>query len=168
MKKTITACFTIAMLGIATQAAADDQPVMVPIQRLSLDMALKAGQASIAECRKQGVQVAVTIVDRGGHPQIVLRDVLAMDLTLAISRDKAYTAMSFNSPTKALEKRLGQANSIGKIDGVIAAAGGLPITAGGTLVGGIGVSGAPSGLTDEKCAQAGIEAIKADLEMGAF
>jgi uncharacterized protein GlcG (DUF336 family) len=168
MKKTISAFFAIGLIGLATTAQADEQPVLVPIQRLSLDMALQAGQATIAECRKQGVQVAVTIVDRGGHPQLVLRDVLAMDLTLPISRDKAYTAMSFNSPTKSLEKRLGQPNSIGKTKGIIASAGGLPITAGGTLIGGIGVSGAPSGLTDEKCAQAGIDAIKADLEMGAF
>lgn len=168
MKKIIFTCFTITMLGLSTGAMADEQPVLVPIQRLSLDMAMKAGQASIAECRKQGVQVAVTIVDRGGHPQLVLRDVLAMDLTLPISRDKAYTAMSFNSPTKGMEQRLGQANGIGKVEGVIAAAGGLPIAAGGTLVGGIGVSGAPSGITDEKCAQAGINAIQADLEMGAF
>lgn len=168
MKKTISAFFAIGLAGLAITAQADEQPVLVPIQRLSLDMALKAGQAAIAQCRKEGVQVAVTIVDRGGHPQLVLRDVLAMDLTLPISRDKAYTAMSFNSPTKALEKRLEQANSIGKTQGVIAAAGGLPITAGGTLIGGIGVSGAPSGLTDEKCAQAGINAISADLEMGAF
>lgn len=168
MKKTISIFFAIGLAGLAVTAQAEEQPVLVPIQRLSLDMALKAGQAAIAQCRKEGVQVAVTIVDRGGHPQVVLRDVLAMDLTLTISRDKAYTAMSFNSPTLALEKRLEQANSIGKVQGVIAAAGGLPITAGGTLIGGIGVSGAPSGLTDEKCAQAGLNAINADLEMGAF
>ena len=142
-----------------------EQPVIVPIHRLSLDMATKAAQAAIAECRKQGVQVAVTIVDRGGHAQVVLRDVLAMDLTLAISRDKAYTALSFNSSTAGLVQRLAQANSIGKIDGVIAAQGGLPISAAGNLIGGIGVSGAPSGVTDEQCAQAGLNAIAADLEM---
>ena len=81
---------------------AEEQPAMIDIKRMSLDMALTAAKATIDACRKEGVQVAVTIVDRGGHPQAVLRDVLAMDLTLTISRDKAYTAMSFNSATSSL------------------------------------------------------------------
>jgi uncharacterized protein GlcG (DUF336 family) len=52
-----------------------------------------------------------------------------------------------------------------KIDGILIAAGGLPITgAGSSIIGGVGVSGAPSGETDEKCAQAGIDAIKFELE----
>ncbi|MDH5183576.1 MAG: heme-binding protein [Gammaproteobacteria bacterium] len=167
MKK-ISFGLNIFMLSILSFSAFAEQPVTVPIQRLSLDMATKAAQAAIKECRKLGVQVAVTLVDRGGHPQVVLRDVLAMDLTLPISRDKAYTAMSFNTPTAGLIKRLEHANSIGKIEGVIAAQGGLPITAAGTLLGGIGVSGAPSGITDEKCAKAGLNAIAADLDMADF
>ena len=44
-------------------------------------------------------------------------------------------------------------------------AGGIPINVGGSILGGIGVSGAPSGETDEKCASAGLEAVRADLEM---
>ena len=44
-------------------------------------------------------------------------------------------------------------------------AGGLPIQVGGSLLGGVGVSGAPSGETDEMCAQAGINAVQDDLEM---
>lgn len=160
--------FTPFLISVLSFNVSAEQPVTVPIQRLSLDMATVAAQAAIKECRKLGVQVAVTIVDRGGHPQVVLRDVLAMDLTLPISRDKAYTAMSFNTSTAGLIKRLEHANSIGKIDGVIAAQGGLPITAGGTLLGGIGVSGAPSGVTDEKCAKAGLKAIAEDLEMADF
>jgi uncharacterized protein GlcG (DUF336 family) len=45
------------------------------------------------------------------------------------------------------------------------AAGGLPIQVGGALVGGIGVSGAPSGETDQACAQAAVDAVQMDLEM---
>jgi uncharacterized protein GlcG (DUF336 family) len=44
-------------------------------------------------------------------------------------------------------------------------AGGLPIQAGGQLLGAVGVSGAPSGKTDEECAQAGMDTIIDDLEM---
>lgn len=145
--------------------AAEKQPTTVNIKRMSLDTALRAAKAAIDACRKEGTQIAVTIVDRGGHPQVVLRDVLAMDLALPISRDKAYTAMSFNTPTGALEGRFKGSYGVPKTPGLIVSQGGLPIDAGGNILGGIGVSGSPSGETDEKCAQAGLDAIQDDLEM---
>lgn len=153
----------MSILGIAG-AADTTAPAIVSISRLSMDMAIKLAKASIDACRKENVNVAVTVVDRGGHPQVVLRDTLAMDLALPVSKQKAYTALSFNTPTSQLEGRFPGNYSVPKLDSVIVAAGGLPITAGGSIVGGVGVSGAPSGVTDEKCAQAGIDAIKFDLE----
>lgn len=156
----------LVLLGLAgVVPAKEPQPVMVPIKRLSLDTALRMANATIDKCRSEGVQVAVTVVDRGGHPQVVLRDVLAMDLTLTVSRQKAYTAMSFNTPTSALSGRFTEPFSIGKVEGIVISAGGLPIQAGGSIIGGIGVSGAPSGVTDERCAQAGLDAVMMDLEM---
>lgn len=149
----------------ANTSWAEGQPALVDIKRMSLDSALTAARAAIAACRKEGVQISVTIVDRGGHPQVVLRDVLAMDVSLPISRDKAYTAMSFNSPTGSLEKRFPGSYGVPKTPGLLIARGGLPIVAGGAILGGIGVSGSPSGETDEKCAQAGIDAILDELEM---
>jgi uncharacterized protein GlcG (DUF336 family) len=156
-----------ATLGLATlpALAAEGQPLIVNIPRLSLDVALRAAQAAISACRKEGVQVSVTVVDRGGHPQVVLRDVLAMDVSLPISRDKAYTAMSFNSSTDNLEGRFKGAYGVPKTPGLLIARGGLPIVAGGAILGGIGVSGSPSGETDEKCAKAGLAAVLDDLEM---
>jgi uncharacterized protein GlcG (DUF336 family) len=47
---------------------------------------------------------------------------------------------------------------------VAAVAGGLLVEAGGALVGGIGVSGAPRGDIDDVCAAAGIAAIRDSLE----
>ncbi len=156
------------ILAFTVSAAQAEDPPVVSIKRLSMEMALQIAQGAIEQCRKEGVQVAVTVVDRGGHPQAVLRDVLAMDLTLNISRQKAYTAMSFNTPTSALEERFTTPFSVPKIDGLVVSAGGLPISAGGTILGGVGVSGAPSGETDEKCAKAGIDAVIAELEMEGF
>ena len=156
----------VAFATLSPNLVADEQPAMVDIKRMSLDMAITAAKATIDACRKEGVQVAVTIIDRGGHPQVVLRDVLAMDLTLTISLQKAYTAMSFNTATSGLSGRFSEPFSIGKVKGLVMSAGGLPINAGGNIFGGIGVSGAPSGKTDEKCAQAGLDAIVDDLEMG--
>jgi uncharacterized protein GlcG (DUF336 family) len=142
------------------------QPVLVPIKRMSLDIALKAARAAIDACRKEGVQIAVTVVDRGGHPQVVLRDVLAVDLTLRVSQAKAYAAMSFATPTSQLHDRFTKPFDPPAVGGIVISAGGIPIRAGGDLVGGIGVSGAPSGQTDERCAKQGYDAIVEDLELG--
>jgi len=167
IKRSIPALLAAVLFSVSPVQAADDSPV-VSIKRLRMETALQIAQAAIAQCRKEGVQVAVTVVDRGGHPQVVLRDVLAMDLTLTVSRQKAYSALSFNSATSALEKRFTTMYAVPKIDGLVMSAGGVPITAGGTILGGVGVSGAPSGQTDEKCARAGVEAVSADLEMADF
>jgi len=137
----------------------------VNIKRITMDTALSIAQAAIKQCRKEGVQIAVTVVDRGGHPQVVLRDVLAMDITIPISKQKAHTAMAFNTPLSQMEDRFTKPFQVAKLDGLIVSAGGLPINIGGTILGGVGVSGAPSGVTDEKCAKAGIDAVRGDLEM---
>lgn len=166
MKIRFTALAVVTIsFATAAMAARADEAMVLPIQRLTMDTALKMAKITIATCRKKGVNVAVTIVDRGGHPQVVLRDTLAMDLTLPISRDKAYSAMSFNTATGNLAGRFKGAGSIAKIDGVLAARGGLPINIGGTIMGGIGVSGAPSGKTDEDCAKTGLDAVITDIEM---
>ena len=145
--------------------SADDPVLVVSVKRLSMEVALDIAKAAVETCRKEGVQVAATVVDRGGHPQVVLRDVLAPDLTLKVSQQKAYTAMSFNLATSAMAGRFKGSYSVPKVEGLLVAAGGLPIQAGGNIYGGVGVSGAPSGELDEKCAKAGIAAVLDDLEM---
>ena len=155
-----------ALAGPAAAQKRGEQPVLISIKRMSLDTALKAARAAIEACRKEGVQVAVTVLDRSGHPQAVLRDVLAPDLTLAVSRAKAYAAVSFVLPTSQLEGRFTAPFGPPAVGGLVMSPGGLPIQAGGELVGAIGVSGAPSAQTDELCARKGFEAIVEDLELG--
>lgn len=145
--------------------SAEEPQMTVSIKRLKMETALRIAQAAIEQCRKEGVQIAVTVVDRGGHAQVVLRDVLAMDITLPISKQKAHTAMAFNTPLSEMEGRFTKPFQVPKLDGLVVSAGGIPINIGGTIMGGVGVSGAPSGETDEKCAKAGLAAVQADLEM---
>jgi uncharacterized protein GlcG (DUF336 family) len=165
-KNLLASICAASLLGLSASGPlhADDN-VLVNTPRLTMDAALRIAQATIEACRKEGVQIAVTVVDRSGHPQVMLRDVLAMDLTLPISQQKAYTALSFNTPTGQLGARFQEPFSIMKNPSLVASAGGLPITAAGALLGGVGVSGAPSGVTDELCAQAGLDEVSADLEM---
>ena len=162
---TVVCLLSVAVSQAVSSAPKSDQPLTVNIKRLSLDTALRIGKAAIDQCRKEGVQITVTVVDRGGHEQVVLRDVLAMPISTPISKKKAYTAMTFNAPTSQLENLFKGAYSVPKVDELMIAAGGVPINIGGNIMGGIGVSGAPSGVTDEICAQAGLAAVREDLEM---
>ncbi len=161
MKQAILAT-TLGMAMMAGPAQADDD-LMVQINRLSMDTAQTIAMAAIEACREKGIQVGVTVVDRDGIPQAMLRDTIAARITLPISQGKAYAAVMFNVSTAQLSER---ANTpIGRTPGVVMSTGGLPIQAGGALLGGVGVSGAPSGETDEECAQAGLDAVLTDLEM---
>ncbi len=161
--KYVTSIFFLSALSVSGVSA--DETMTLSIKRLKMETALRIAQAAIKQCRKEGVQIAVTVVDRSGHPQVILRDVLAMDITLEISKQKAHTAMAFNTPLSELENRFTQPFQVAKLDGLIVSAGGIPINIGGSILGGIGVSGAPSGKTDEKCAKAGLDAVRDDIEM---
>ncbi len=156
-------------LSMASPLSAEDQALSISVQRLTMEAALKVAQGAVAACREKGIQIGVTVVDRSGHPQVTLRDTIAPDLTLTISRQKAYTAISFSATTSSMEKRFTTPAGVGaKVDNLVMSAGGIPIEAGGVTYGAVGVSGAPGGEIDEECAQAGVDAIKMDLEMGDF
>ena len=158
----------ISLIGIMLSFAVPsfaEEAMTVSIKRMKMETALRIAQGAIKACRKEGVQIAVTVVDRSGQTQVVLRDVLAMDITLMISKQKAHTAMAFNSALSDMEDRFTKPFSVAKIDGLVMSAGGIPVNIGGSILGGIGVSGAPSGEVDEKCATAGLDAVRDDLEM---
>ena len=164
MRRIITICTLAASLAGSPHATAQqEEPGSVKVRRLTMSTALTIARTSIETCTAKGIQISVTVVDRNGIVQIALRDTLAAPITLQVSRGKAYTAANFNAATSALKDR---ANSpIGRIPGLVMSAGGLPIQVGGALIGAVGVSGAPSGITDEECARAGIDAVLDDLEM---
>ncbi|MFP4182736.1 MAG: GlcG/HbpS family heme-binding protein [Thiohalospira sp.] len=165
IKQTASVTALVAALGlVAGPAAAEDASVST--KRMTMETANKAAVAAVEACREEGVQVTATVVDRWGDPQAVVRDTLAMDLTLAISEKKAYTAVQFNSATSEMEGNFEGNYSVPKYDKLVIAAGGVPIEAGGDMYGGIGISGAPSGELDEECAAAGADAVSEDLEFG--
>jgi uncharacterized protein GlcG (DUF336 family) len=149
---------------LAFPAIAADVPVIVKIPRLTVEASEKLAHAAMDACRKQGIQIGVTVVDRSGDAMVVMRDTLAPRVTLQISQQKAYTAVNFNAATSAMENRFTQPFSVGKVDGLVFSAGGVPIEAAGNIIGAIGVSGAATGAQDEACARAGIEAIQFELE----
>lgn len=152
----------VAVLA-AAPGLAEEESMVIEIKRMSLETATTIAKGAIDACREKGIQIGVTVVDRDGIPQAVMRDTIAPRITLPISEGKAYAAVMFNVPTSELKDRA--ATPIGRVPGVVMSAGGLPVQVGGALLGGVGVSGAPSGETDQECAQAGVAAVQTDLEM---
>ena len=135
---------------------------------LTPETALKAALAAQKKCRDSGYQATVAVVDRMGVAQVLLRDRFAGPHTTDMATAKAWTAASFRTSTAELAEATqpGRPQSgIRNRPGVAAVGGGLIIEAGGSLLGGIGVSGAPGGKEDEMCAAAGIAAIREDIEL---
>lgn len=155
---------SLAMMGAVPNAMAEDEaPMSVNVKRLSLESAQRVAQATIDECRKQGYQVSATVVDRNGIPQVMLRDTLGPPISVAISKDKAYTSTNFTAPSSGLTRL--KDSPLFNRDGLAIMAGAVLIEAGGQVYGAVGVSGAPGGEIDESCAKAGAAAIAEDLEM---
>ena len=155
----------LLLLLFALPAQAQD--ALVTYKSLSPEVALELARAALAACRERGFQVAVAVVDRFGVTQVVLRDRFAGAHTLPTAAGKAWTAVSFRTNTSELaamtQPGMPQAG-VRSLPGVVALGGGMVVEAGGSLVGGVGVSGAPGGEADEACAKAGIEAVRDKLE----
>lgn len=167
MKRSTRLCWAVATF-LASAASQAQPAAQFSVRLMTPETALKATQAALAHCRAQGHQVAVAVVDRGGLLQALVRDRFAGAHTPEVATDKAWTAASFRIPTTVLarETQAGQAMSgIRQRPRVMAIGGGLPIEAGGAVLGAIGVSGAPGGEADDACAKAGIQAIMDDLEL---
>ncbi|CAN8139216.1 glc operon protein GlcG [uncultured Thiomicrorhabdus sp.] len=164
MKKLIAgALLSIGALTTSVPVYAEE-PMVVNVARLSLDMANKAAMATVEACREKGIPVSVTVVDRNGIVQAQLRDTIAPPVSLGISQKKAYTAVMFNVKGSQLGDRAkSPLQTMGA--GLAFMAGSTPIQAGGKLYGAVGVSGAPDGMDDEACAVKGVESILEDLEM---
>ena len=156
----------LAVLLASAPAWAADATFTVKV--LTPETALKAAQAALARCRASGYQVTVAVTDRMGVVQVLLRDRFAGPHTPDMASAKAYTAVSFRTNTTELAEMTqpGRPQSgIRNRPGVAAVGGGLMIEAGGSLLGGIGVSGAPGAKEDDACAAAGIAAIREDIEL---
>jgi len=159
--KLVTALAALLLAGTVQAEGTFEVKLMTP------ETALKAAQATLKSCRDAGYQVAVAVVDRMGVVQVLLRDRYAGAHTPRMARSKAWTAVSFRTNTSELAEltQAGKPQSgVRHLPGVAAVGGGMTIEASGSLLGAIGVSGAPGGEADEKCAAAGIAAIRTDIE----
>ncbi len=142
--------------------ASAQKEALVSFKVLAPATALELAQATLKSCRGAGYQVAVSVVDRFGTPQVLLRDRYAGPHTPETARRKAWTAVSFRADTLELGKfsAAGQPQSgVRFVSDALMIGGGVQVEAAGSIVAGVGVSGGPSGEADDACARAGIEAI---------
>jgi uncharacterized protein GlcG (DUF336 family) len=147
--------------------AAAEEPLLA-FDSLNPETALEIAQAALGSCRDDGYQVAVAVVDRSGIVQVLLRDRFAGPHTPETARRKAWTAVSFRSDTLSLAADMtpdSPQSGARFIDQALMIGGGIPIMVSGSLVGGVGISGGPSGTADHGCAQAGINAAIDELEL---
>jgi uncharacterized protein GlcG (DUF336 family) len=157
----------LAGLALLMSAPCRAQDALVTYKSLAPATALELAQAALANCQQRGYQVAVAVVDRFGVVQVMLRDRYAGAHTPATASGKAWTAATFRSSTSNLfaisQPGMMQAG-IRNLPGAVVIGGGLVIEAGGSLLGAIGVSGAPGGDADEACAKAGIDTVQSKLD----
>ena len=160
-----------ALLSGAAAALAASSPALpqgvIMVRDVSYDMALVMAQTAIEHCRQGNFRVGVSVVDRGGHVLVTLRDHGAAHHTVELAQRKAYTSRIFRQTSKEFSQRLLDSpisTGLGTTSGVLASIGGVPIKVGDEVIGGIGVSGAPGGDRDEACARAGLAKVADQLK----
>ena len=152
-------------LTTACPCAMAAQPDVLSVKQISLELARDVAMDAVEACRKEGYNVSAVVLDRAGNVQAALRDTLAPRYTLEIAERKA--GMSVMSGVDSGEFRAARSDirpELNHIDGLIVMEGGLPIRAAGSLIGAVGVSGAPGGDKDAACAAAALKKVEERLE----
>jgi uncharacterized protein GlcG (DUF336 family) len=165
-KNTLAACAALASLTGYAQTAAADVPIA---------LAIEAAKTAVDTCKANGYQVTATVMDADFSTRLILRGDGAGDRTVEIGRRKAYTVLKTGMSSGDFGKTLpasappappapgaGPPPLPGPINGdasLISWAGGLPVKAGGKVIGAMSASGAPGGDKDEACVNAGLAKI---------
>jgi uncharacterized protein GlcG (DUF336 family) len=127
---------------------------------ITLDDAKKAVAAAETEARNNNWNVAIAVLDAGGHLIAFHRmdDTQIGSINIAIG--KARTAVNFKRPTKAMEDIVaGGRMAFLAVEGITPVQGGLPVVVDGKVIGSVGVSGVQSSQ-DEQVAQAALNVLQ--------
>ena len=150
------------MLALAGAAHAAESPPPTP---LPARLAVRAADAALNACAAGGYRVSVSIVDREGVTRALIVGDGAGPISITTSRRKAYTSAALGISTGDMQRQPPPPRPVLQIDPeILPLGGGLPIRRGDAVIAAIGVGGADRPDKDEACAQAGLDAIKADLD----
>ena len=149
----LVALFVFAALSMNANAQLADKKV------LTLEAARKIAAGAEAEARKNNWNVVIAVVDDGGHLIYLQRIDGTQTGSIDVAIGKARTAAAFKRPTKVFDELAKTRPSITSISpNAVLLEGGVPVVAGGQVVGAVGVSGVTS-QQDAQIAEAGIAAL---------
>lgn len=138
---------------------------VITLRTVGMELARDLAQAAVEACRADGWQVTAVVVNRAGDIQAVLRDSLASRYTIQIAQEKAEAViLSGASSSDFRRNRQDIRMEMNHVRGILMLEGGVPIRAAGTLIGALGVSGAPGGEKDDHCAQVALGKLQERLE----
>ena len=129
---------------------------------ISLENARKIAALSVAEANKNGLRMAVAIVDIAGDLVYFEKMDGTQVASVNIAQDKARSSVRFKRPTKAMQDVLaggGAGIRFLALQGAVPVEGGLPLVMDGKIVGAIGASGGTS-EQDGQTAKAGADSVK--------
>ena len=126
---------------------------------ITQSLALKILEAVTNKAEELGIKINAAVVDEGANLKAFIRMDEAALLSSEIAQNKAYTAAAFGKPTHEwypmIKDEPALLTGIVHTNKLVVFGGGIPLTVGGIIVGGIGVSGGTS-EEDVLCAQAGL------------
>lgn len=160
-KFVIAASLALSLAGSALTALPQGKGLITE-KTISTDMALEMAQAALAKCRADHYVISVHVMDASGLDKVAIRDDGAGEVNFNVSKEKAFTALTYKRPSSDMEKAWATMSPGRIIPGTFGVGGGLPIKVGDQTIGAIGVGGAPGSDKDEACAAAGIAKV-ADL-----
>ena len=145
---------SLALLALAPLASAQQRPGYGP--SINLAAAKKIAAGVVAECQKNGWNVAVAIVDPHGFLVYFERMDDTQYASMDIAVGKAKASATYRRPTRAFAEVINKGGAAtATLPGLFASPGGVPIFVDGKVIGAAGVSGV-TGDQDEQCAKAGI------------
>ena len=159
--------FAVVVLTVNSyvKTAQADASDIIMVRRMTMELAVDIARAAVKSCRDAGYQASAVVVDRVGIVQVLMRDTLANRFTLRAAEYKANAVILSGVDSSTFRaNRQDIRPEINEIDGVLMMEGGVAIVAAGSIVGAVGVSGAPGGDKDEMCARAGVESVQERLD----
>jgi uncharacterized protein GlcG (DUF336 family) len=144
-----------ALVAFAVSASAQDKR---PDYGTAVDAAAakKIAAGAVAECQKNGWNVAVAVVDNHGFLVYFERMNNTQTASVDIAIGKAKAAATYRRTTRVFMEGINKGSpATATLPGVFASPGGIPIMADGKVTGGVGVSGV-TGDQDEQCSKAGL------------
>ncbi len=151
--------------GSLAPAPAQAEGEIIKVRIMSSDLAATIAQGAVHTCREKGYQASAVVLDRAGNMIAAQRDTLASRHTLEIAERKAgLVVMSGTDSGDMRKNREDIRPELNQMQGIIVMDGGVQIRVAGSLVGAVGVSGAPGGDIDAECARGGIDKVRDILD----